>query len=1159
MTMRLLFTFAGILVAAGAPEPMWAAHATQSLEAKLESARSPAAGPPRARQRIERLAPLDRPVTLALDNVSLKAALDEVARQAGVRIAYSRRVVPLDRRVSVRLDSVSVLVALGTLLRGTGVWPTIDTGGQILLVSASDLSLGRRAPIFQGSVAGTVRAAESALPVEGVTVSIGGTRFAALTRADGRYTITGVPVGTQRLQTRRLGYSSVDTSVVVREDQQTVVDLRLQPVATVLEQVVTIGYGTTTRRDLTGAVASITAEEFETKAAPMVTLSSGLQGKAAGVQVTSNTGMPGGGIRVRVRGTGSITANSEPLYVIDGLPAAQGSNTNNPQDNPLLSLDPNDVESIEILKDASATAIYGARGANGVVLITTKRGQRGISQTTIETSYGVQSISKKISVLSGPQFMELANEAAINAGRTTPYTAAQIASAETFNYPDMILRNAPQATAALSFRGGDERARYLLNGNYTKQDGIEIGSDFQRYGGRLNLDADVTSRLRAGTSLSLTRALRDGPAVENGSLGNSANGIQAAMQFAPFLAPRDAAGNWTRQSTTSEPVPNPIATVNELTDRNIWSRVLGSAYGEYDILSGLTARTFLGGNFEFYKINFFAPRIILAGGAGGNGFIFNREIRDLTSENQLNYRRSELGPGSLSLLGGFSVQTFRTEEVRAESGNFPTDATSIFGLGTGSQLSPPFSDLREAALLSYLGRAEYFIADRYIITVNGRYDGSSRFGANNKWAFFPSAAVAWRISEEPFMRNRRLANDLKLRLGYGTVGREAIDPYQSLSRLNIQWYNFGSAEIPALAPSATMPNPDLRWEQQRQLNVGVDAALWRNRITLSLDAYQSKTEDLLLSVSVPSTTGFSNQLRNVGSVENHGLELSLSTVNYQSNRISWRSSLNVAGNRNKVVDLGTTLNSQGQRVPLTEIFLSARGIGGFFSPSETHVVRVGQPLGSIIGFQVVGLWQQGETCNQTPATLCTPGEYKIVDMNGDGAISAADRVILGQADPKYYGGFSNTVTYGPFSLDAFLNFVRGNKIINAGNAYGGLAIGQANERVIVLNRWTPQNTNTMVPRANNARVRRLYSTLVEDGSYVRLQTLTLGYQLPTRLLPRAESARLYVTGQNLWVSTDYSGFDPDVNSSGGDARTGGADVGAYPRTRIWNFGASITY
>ncbi|HKG92121.1 MAG TPA: TonB-dependent receptor, partial [Gemmatimonadaceae bacterium] len=412
---------------------------------------------------------------------------------------------------------------------------------------------------------------------------------------------------------------------------------------------------------------------------------------------------------------------------------------------------------------------------------------------------------------------------------------------------------------------------------------------------------------------------------------------------------------------------------------------------------------------------------------------------------------------------------------------------------------------------------------------------------------------------EPFMRDQKLASELKLRVGYGKVGNQAIAPYQSLSQLRVQWYNFGTAEIPALAPSPTMPNPDLRWEQQTQLNLGLDAGFVRNRITLSLDAYRSKTEDLLLSVTVPSTTGFSQQTRNVGSVQNRGLELSLSTVNIQTDRFSWRTSLNVAGNRNRIVDLGTTLNSQGQRVPLQEIFVSARGVGGFFSPSDTHILRVGNALGSIYGYRVNGLWQPEDSCYLKNAVDCTPGEYKLIDTNGDSSITAADRVILGQADPKYFGGIGNNLTFGPLSLDAFFNFVKGNKLINAGNAYGGLAIGQANERTAVLDRWTPTHMNTTVPRANNTRPRRLYSTLVEDGSYLRLQTLSLGYQLPARLIPRAESVRLYLTGQNVWVATDYSGFDPDVNSSGGDARIGGADVGAYPRTRIWNIGANVSF
>ena len=474
-----------------------------------------------------------------------------------------------------------------------------------------------------------------------------------------------------------------------------------QAVATQLDEVVTIGYGTTTKRDATGAMVNLTADELKTDAVPTVTLTSALQGKAAGVQVVSNTGMPGGGLRVRVRGTGSITANSEPLYVIDGLPAVQGTAESDPKVNPLMSVDPNEIESVEILKDASATAIYGARGANGVVLITTKRGQRGESRLSLETSYGQQRISKTIPVLDAREFMRFVNEARVNANRTPAiiYDSARIANAQTYDYPGMMLRTAPQATHALSLSGGDLRMRYLLSGNYTQQDGIEIGSDFKRYGIRLNVDSDVNTRFRVGTSMSLTRVERNASAVENGALGNSANGIQAALQFDPSLPPRDSVGNWVKSAATSEPTPNPVANATELIDLNTTSRLLGNGYAELDITPSVRLRTTLGGNFQFDKINFFAPRTIQPGGPGGSGWVFSGEIRDLTNENTVNYRRDALGPGSLDLLGGFSVQTFHSDNVRGNAANFPTDATTIFALGTGSQLQAPESGITEAALI----------------------------------------------------------------------------------------------------------------------------------------------------------------------------------------------------------------------------------------------------------------------------------------------------------------------------------------------------------------------------------------------------------------------------------------------------------------------------
>ncbi|HEV8304822.1 MAG TPA: TonB-dependent receptor [Gemmatimonadales bacterium] len=1090
-------------------------------------------------QRPVAASPLDRTVTLTLEGVPLKHALDEVARQAGVRIAYSRRVVPLERSVSVRLDTARVQTALDTLLHGTGVASTLDRSGQILLVTGSRQT---------GSVSGTILDAATAAPLAGVSVILVGTRLTAETQADGRYTIAEVPPATYRLRARLLGYTPADTSIAVQDGQATVVNFQLRRGAIELNPVVAIGYAAVEKRDLTGAVSSLTAEQFATKAAPTVTLSSGLQGKAPGVQVTSNTGMPGGGVRVRIRGTGSITANSEPLYVIDGVPAEQGTRSTDPKANPLMSIDADAIESIDVLKDASATAIYGARGANGVVLITTRRGRRGESRITLETSAGYQQISKTIPVLSGPEFMQLSNEARANAGRTLLYTDSMIAAAPTYDYPAMMLRTAPQATQSLTFSGGDQRLRYLLSGNFTTQQGIEIGSDFRRYGGRLNVDADMSPRFRLGTSLSFTRVSRNAPSVENGSLGNSANGIQAAMEFAPFSPPRNPDGTWVKTSPTTEPVPNPLANATELTDLNTTSRLLGSAFAELDLTPALRVRSTVGGNFQFDGIHNFAPRTILAGGFAGTGWIFSSQARDLTNENTVTYRRA-FGPGNVDVLGGFSVQTSYNESVRGDGAIFATDVFNVYNLGSSAQFAGLSSGASKSAILSYLGRAQYNVADRYILTLTGRYDGSSRFGVNHKWAFFPSGAFAWRMSDEGFMRGQSIFNDLKVRVSYGEVGNQAVDPYQSLWLLGVGFYSFGTTEVPALTPGGNKPNPNLKWEQRTELNAGIDAALFDNRVSVTFEAYRSKTQDLLLSVALPSTTGFNSQLQNIGSVQNRGVELSLSTINVDRDRFSWRSTLNLAANRNKVLNLGVA----------QELFVSPR-TGNFFSPGELYVVRVGQPLASIYGYRVLGLWQPGDPCYlKNPTSNCVPGEYKIADLNGDSTISAADRTILGYGEPRVYGGLSNTVTYGRFSLDAMFTFTDGNKIINAGKAYGEMLLMQNNERKTALDRWTPTHMDTDVPRANQGRARRLYSTIVEDGSYLRLQTLSLTYELPPGIIPRATSARLYVTGQNLWVGTKYSGFDPEVNSMGGDARFGGIDIGAYPRSRVWNIGASATF
>ncbi len=1004
-------------------------------------------------------------------------------------------------------------------------------------------------PQATGRVTGTVTN-EAGQPVAGAQVTLQGTRLGNVTDAQGRYAINAVPAGSYTLRVQRIGFAPTSQPVTVAAGQTASASARITASATSLSEVVVVGYGTQRRADVTGAVASVRAEDLAPRATPTPAISNALQGKAAGVQVITNSGTPGAGAAVRIRGTNSISANAEPLYVIDGIPAAQGTRSTDPTQNPLNTINPADIESIDILKDASATSIYGARGANGVVLVTTRRGQRNGSRVALETSVGTQTVTKRIDPLTGPQFRELVNEASRNAGRAEPYTAEQVRTAPSFNYADLMLRTAPQQNHALSFSGGDQRTRFLISGNYAGQEGILINSYFRRAGGQLNVDRDISARARVSSSLNLTRTEQGLNRTDNGGIGASANGILAAINFDPTLPPRDSLGRWNKQARLGEQLDNPVANATEITNPRRTSRVLGNVAGEYDIAEGLRFRATVGGNFAFERTPFFAPSTIQPGNPAGLASVNNGETREFTNENTLNYRRDRVGPGTLELLGGVSIQTSNFESDSSGSRNFPSDLLEYYNLGAGSTRTVIGSNSVDWRIVSGFGRAVYNVSDRYILQVSGRRDGSSRFGANNKWAFFPSASLAWRVSEEPFLKGRGPVSDLKLRASYGSTGNQAITEYQSLARLNAFYSAIGrNAEAVTLAPAVGAPNPDLKWEVQREANLGHDVGLLNNRVTFTVDAYQRTTDDLLLEVRLPRISGYETQLRNVGSVRNRGVELGLNTTNVERGRFAWRSTVNLAVNRNRVLDLGG----------VNFINPGAERFGQFIGQENATIVQVGQPLGSYFGYQVDGLYQRGDACRVRLAAECAPGEYKVRDLNGDSVITAADRQVLGSAQPKYYGGLTNNFSFGPLTLNAFVNFSVGNKIANISGVFTRLSTGFLNESEAALDRWTEQNTDTDIPRANNQRRRVVYSTLIEDGSFLRLQTLTLGYQLPRTVLRGVQDARLFLTGQNLFTITDYSGFDPEVNSVGGDPRFIGIDVGAYPRARAYNVGLSVTF
>jgi TonB-linked SusC/RagA family outer membrane protein len=993
-----------------------------------------------------------------------------------------------------------------------------------------------------GRIAGMITGVDTGRALAGARVVVVGTRRSAVTGTDGRYAISDVAPGTYRLRVLSLGFAPRTVEGVVAADSgTTVVDIHLSQQPTLLDEVVVTGYGITSRRDLTGAVASISGGDLTPKAAPPLTLSNALQGKAAGVLVTTNSGVPGAGASVRVRGTNSIT-NSEPLYVIDGIPAAQGTRSTDPTLNPLNSIDPTAIEAIHVLKDASATAIYGARGANGVVMVTTKSGEAFEGRTIVESSFGQQTISKRLGVLSGPEYMRLRNEAYVNAGRVAPYTDAQIDAAASYDYPSMIVDRAPQESHGVTFTGGDARTRLLVSGNSMTQRGIIVNSDFRRTSARLNLIRDMSEKFRLNANLSGVRSQQGLNETDGAGIGANSTGILAAMNFDPTVAPRNTAGSWNLLTALGEQLQNPVANAIEIRNPRRVLRLLGSMSGEYALTNALRLRSTFGTNAIAERTPKYRPSSSPAGKSSqGWASVYSAHGNEVTNESTIDYRSTPLGH-ELSFLGGFSMQTSSFEDEYAEAQGFPDDGFSFNNLGAGKTRSGIASNAVDWTVLSFLGRATYNISDRYLVTLTARRDGSSRFAVNNKWAFFPSAAFAWRALD-----------DLKFRVSYGVTGNQAISEYQSLARLSPVFVPVGVGnEAVTMAPFGRAPNPDLKWETQRQLNTGVDMAFRDNRLLVSVDGYETRTHGLLLDVALPRSSGFSSQFQNVGSLRNRGVELTVSAISTLREQLFWRSTFNVAANRNTVLDLGGRefIEPSGERY--------FRFLGG----TSSHITMVGEPLGAFYGYQVNGIFQQGDVCTLSTPRIgldCVPGEYNIADANGDGLIDRNDRVILGSAEPNVFGGLTNNLGYGRWTLDASLVFSQGNKVANVGRAWTELATAFLNESDRVLDRWTPTNTSARVPRANNARPRLLYSTLVEDASFLRLQTLTLGFKLPTRGLMSAYDARLYVTGQNLFVLTRYTGFDPEVNSLGGDPQEPGVDVGAYPRARTWNVGLNVAF
>ena len=1072
-------------------------------------------------------------ISVDLKDVPLGEALSTVAQQAGLRLTYSAAVVPLDARVTFSASNLTVGAVLSAVLYDAGVDVLLTSNGQAALVQRGALDG------FQGgTVMGRVTDSLSGQGIAVATVSVVGTGLSARSGDDGRYRINDVPVGEHTIRLVRIGYSSVTKPVTVLPDQEITVDFALTPRATQLEEVVAIGYGTTERRELTGAVSSVTADQVSS--APVTSLDQALLGRAAGVEVVTSSGQPGAGAMVRIRGGNSISAGNDPLYVVDGVPL-----TTNLQDatpgtllgegmrglNPIAGLNPDDVASIEILKDASAGGIYGARAANGVVLITTKHGRAGQNAVSFGSYYAIQDVRRTLPVLDAVEFAQMVNTAYRNVDSTQPpfYTPAEIASfGRGTDWQGAIFRNAPLRSYDLSMSGGDGNTTYYISGGLLQNDGVVIGSDLSRGSFRLNLDRSISSKFRIGNRLSLSRS--HAHVLPN---GGAASVMLDALEAPPTLPVTVTGGEYFTGTNplTNKPFTNPVATANLITNEERDNRVIGNAFAEYDFRPGLTFRSTVGADFLNSVQDYYSPSTVLPGlNSGGEGQRGEAETFSWTFENTIHYQHRLSARHDLDIVAGTTMQRTSTAQIAGASMTFLTDALGVNGLNTAQTFVNVSTPAPHSSLLSYYSRVRWGLDDKYLFTLSARVDGSSKFGAGHRYGVFPSAAFAWRASDEAFVKRLGVFSDLKLRASYGRTGNQDIGNYSSLALLTNTVNVFGGVRGIGFAPY-TLANPNLKWETTDGVDFGVDAALFQGRLAVTADYYYKKTSDLLYYVPVPGTTGFSTSLQNIGSLQNRGFELSVSTTNL-TGAFGWQTTLNLALNRNKVLDLG----------PDSIVQYAYCCVGGGAHQNPT-VLKVGEPINSFYGWVYDGL-QRGKPV------------YK--DLDGDGITGtddADDRTILGNAEPKYTGGLTNQFTFRNFELSVFLQWSVGNKIYNINRSLLTTGGGVANQ----LEDVATGGPGIPDPKIGNTFESTESSLFVEDGSYLRGKNIRLAYNVPTSWLDAVhlkgmKRLQLYVSAQNFFTVTDYTGYDPEISEYATTNLAQGIDFGTYPQVRQITFG-----
>lgn len=957
---------------------------------------------------------------------------------------------------------------------------------------------------------------QSGLP--GVSVFVKGTSKGVATDADGIYQVQVAP-GENTLVFSFIGYLTTEVTI----DNREVINITLQEDSKQLTEVVVMGYSSGDKRLLTESIGVIKADAI--KDLPVSGIDGVLQGQTAGVQVMQNSGTPGGAMSVRIRGTASISGSGQPLYVIDGIPVTSGDYSQlgyaGQGINALSDLNPNEIESFSVLKDAAAAAVYGARGSNGVILITTKRGKQGASTISFNTYQGVQQVWKRLDMLDKKQWMEYRNDLA----GTVVYTEEDMndPSIPNTDWQDVIFRTAPISSYDLSVTGGDEKTKFFASGSYFKQSGIILASDFTRINGRFNVDHQVNKKLTIGTSIGFTYSKTNRIESDDTEHGILPNGISTPAIFPVYNY--DENGNRTGYNEEG-PYSNPKSIADQVTGESYTFRTISNVFGNYQIMPGLTFTTKWSIDFYNLREHYFEFGTRQGKKYNGLGYEAYTNVLNIVSNNVLQYEKS-IEKHNFDLMAGYSFEKRQVRDIYIRGQDYAS--ADLEYLSSASTFISPYASASDQGIRSFFGKANYNFDNKYLVGLSARLDASSNFGTNNKNGFFPAVSAGWRISEESFIKDKvSTLSQLKLRASYGLLGNDNIPAFQYA-----ELYGTGSYNGQPAIYQNNMPNPDLKWETTTQFNVGLDAGILEDRFTITADFYNKRTKDILLSRPLPPTSGFSSIVENIGEMENKGVEVTLGAT-HKLGPVSWTSQFNISANRNKVLKL-----YNNQSIP------DVSGEG-------PNAIIVGQPIGVFYAYKSLGV---------DPST----GDIVFANRDDNENITTEDRMVVGNPHPDFTGGFTNTFNYAGFDLSMFLQFSYGNDVYNGSNEFLESLRGGDNQTTDVLRRWKKPGDITDIPRATNgptgADNTRISSRWVEDGSYLRVKNLTLGYSFNKDLMQRlhVSSLRLYVSTQNLFTFTQYSGFDPEVNYSGNSTSSLGTEFFTYPQARTFTVGLNLKF